>query len=277
MILKKLFIGIILTLSSFLNLSAETKKIEVTENIPYRTDVGASTLLDLAQPLFGNQSNRPVILIIHGGGWSAGSKDDMVYRALMIDYALQGYVVANMNYRLIQESPMPACIEDVRTAVRWLKAHSYELGINPEKIGVFGHSAGGHLALMVGLHPEEGTFENETSPYIEYDSGVACAVGGAPPTEIGNPDIPWARHPEWWPIGYINQIQTPILVLQGDEDPIVKPHLTEDWVRKMKEAGSEVDYLKIKGDHSIAFDRALEITRPVMDSFFQKHLKSENH
>ena len=98
------------------------KKITVTENIAYRTDVGPSTVLDLAQPLFGPQTNRPAILIIHGGGWSAGSKNDMVYRTLMVDYALKGYVVCNMNYRLVQEAPMPACIEDVQTAVRWMRA-----------------------------------------------------------------------------------------------------------------------------------------------------------
>ncbi len=86
----------------------DTRQITVTENIAYRTDVGTSTVLDLAQPLFGPQTNRPSILIIHGGGWSAGSKNDMVYRTLMIDYAMKGYVVANMNYRLIQEAEPPA-------------------------------------------------------------------------------------------------------------------------------------------------------------------------
>ncbi|MBO5585620.1 MAG: alpha/beta hydrolase [Bacteroidaceae bacterium] len=103
-----------------LSVTAQTqeKKITVTENIAYRTDVGPSTVLDLAQPQFGPQTNRPAILIIHGGGWSAGSKNDMVYRTLMIDYALKGYVVCNMNYRLTQEAPLPACIEDVRCAIR---------------------------------------------------------------------------------------------------------------------------------------------------------------
>lgn len=57
------------------------RQITVTENIAYRTDVGPSTVLDLAQPLFGPQQDRPAILIIHGGGWSAGSKNDLVYRA----------------------------------------------------------------------------------------------------------------------------------------------------------------------------------------------------
>ncbi len=248
-----------LLLASAMMAQTEKRQIRVTENIAYRTDVGPSTVLDLAEPLFGTASHRPAILIIHGGGWSAGSKNDYVYRSLMIDYAMKGYVVCNMNYRLVHEAPMPACIEDVREAVSWMKRHATELGIDADRIGTFGHSAGGHLSLMAGL-----------------TAGVACAAGGAPPTEIGNPNIPWAEHPEWWPIGHIGQCQTPFLVLQGGEDPVVKPHLTEDWVVKMQKAGAQVDYVKVHGDHGVAFDKQLEFTRPAMDAFFARHLKHED-
>lgn len=257
--MKKLLIAALL-LTGALSITAQTeRKITVTENIAYRTDVGPSTVLDLAEPQFGPKQNRPAILIIHGGGWSAGSKNDMVYRTLMIDYAMKGYVVANMNYRLVQEAPMPACIDDVKAAVNWMKANAQRLGIDPDRIGTYGHSAGGHLSLMAGL-----------------TAGVACAAGGAPPTEIGNPNIPWSKHPEWWPIGYIGKTATPFLVLQGGEDPVVKPNLTEDWVVKMQKAGSPVDYVKVHGDHGVAFDKMLEFTRPAMDAFYARHLKHDD-
>lgn len=249
----------ILLITTVLMAQTERRQIRVTENIAYRTDVGTSTVLDLAEPLFGEKTNRAAILIIHGGGWSAGSKSDQVYRSLMVDYALKGYVVCNMNYRLVQEAPMPSCIEDVKSAVNWMKANANQLGINPERIGTYGHSAGGHLSLMVGL-----------------TAGVACAAGGAPPTEIGNPNIPWSQHPEWWPIGYIGPCATPFLVLQGGEDPVVKPNLTEDWVKKMQKAGARIDYVKVHGDHGVAFDKQLEFTRPALDAFFARHLRHED-
>ena len=85
-------ISVLLSLILTLTVTAQTgqRSIKVTENIAYRTDVGPSTVLDVAEPQFGPQTNRPAILIIHGGGWSAGSKNDMVYRTLMTDYAMKG-------------------------------------------------------------------------------------------------------------------------------------------------------------------------------------------
>ncbi len=265
-------------LTAVLTLTAQNqeKKITVTENIAYRTDMGSSTVLDLAQPLFGPQQNRPAILIIHGGGWSAGSKNDMVYRTLMIDYAMKGYVVANMNYRLIQESEPPACIEDVRCAIRWMKVNANRLGIDPNRIGTYGHSAGGHLSLMAGVAAESNAFNDAADPWKQYDCSVACAAGGAPPTELGRPGIPWGDRKDFWPIGYIGKSKTPFLVLQGGEDPVVRPNLTEDWVAKMQRAGASVDYVKVHGQHGVAFDQQLEFTRPAMDAFFARHLKHDD-
>ena len=250
---------------------ADRNEIKITENINYRSPF-PSCVLDLAQPLSGPQKNRPAILIIHGGGWSAGSKNDMVYRTLMVDYAMKGYVVCNMNYRLVQEAPLPACIEDVRCAIRWMKAHAEQLGIDPNRIGTYGHSAGGHLSLMAGVAAGSTAFNDDADPWKDYDCSVACAAGGAPPTEIGRAGE-WADHTEWWPIGYIGQSPTPFLVLQGGEDPIVRPNLTEDWVRKMQRAGASVDYVKVHGQHGVAFDQQLEFTRPAMDAFFARHLR----
>ena len=249
------------------------RSVVVTENIAYRSDVGPTTVLDMAEPQAGPKSGRPAILIIHGGGWSAGSKNDAVYRSLMVDYAMKGYVVCNMNYRLIGEADPPACLEDVRCAIRWMKANAMRLGIDSTRIGTFGHSAGGHLSLMAALSAGSKAFADDTDPWREHDCTVACSVGGAPPTELGRPGISWGDRKELWPIGYIGSCTTPVLVIQGGEDPIVRPQLTEDWVQKMLQAGAPVDYMKVHGQHGVAFDQQLELTRPAMDAFFDRHLR----
>lgn len=100
--MKKILLSILLLLTLPMTAQTQEKQITVTENVAYRTDVGTSTVLDVAQPLFGPQTNRPAILIIHGGGWSAGSKNDMVYRTLMVDYAMKGYdgfTIKHKNYK----------------------------------------------------------------------------------------------------------------------------------------------------------------------------------
>ena len=229
------------------------ESILVTQNIQY--DEHASCVLDMARPQGPSAGLRPAIVIVHGGGWAAGDKRDAVYTNLLVDYAMQGYVTFSVNYRLTREADMPACIEDVERAVAWVKAHSAELGVDASRIGSFGHSAGGHLSLMLGMK-----------------GLVTCAVGGAPPTEIGNPNIPWAQHPEWWPIGHIKKETSPILILQGSDDPIVRPALTDAFVERMHKAGNRVEYIKVKGQHNVAYDFALEVTRPAMDAFFARHL-----
>lgn len=232
------------------------EKIIVTQNVQYNEH--KSCVMDVAQPVSNSNAPRPAIVIIHGGGWSAGDKRDGVYTNLLFDYAMKGYVTFSINYRLVQEAPMPACIEDVERSIAWIKSHASEYGVDPTRIGCFGHSAGGHLSLMLGVK-----------------GLVTCAVGGAPPTEIGNPNNAWNDHPEWWPIGYIKKETSPILILQGSEDPIVKPQLTEDFVNKMHKIGNKVEFIKASGQHGFAFDQGLEITRPAMDAFFARYLKKD--
>ncbi len=252
------------------------QRIELINNVPYREGESKSWVLDIANPLnYGELELRPAIVIIHGGGWSAGSKTDNVFRDLLIDYAQQGYVTLSIEYRLNQEAPFPACINDVKCAIRWLKAHAKELRVDPERIGVYGHSAGAHLSMMIACSSDNKELEGD-GPWQEYSSRVTCVAAGSPPTEIGHPGSPWAKHPEWWPIGYFTPNASPMLLLQGYEDPIVKANLTDDYVEKMLKAGGNVQYVKVHGDHGIAYSSALEITKPAMDAFFARHLKNEH-
>jgi acetyl esterase/lipase len=255
--------------------SAELKSVKVIDDIPYREGNSKAWKLDLAMPENFGTTPRPAIVIVHGGGWRAGSKKDLVYRDLLLDYAFQGYLTISVEYRFDQEAAFPACIEDVKCAVRWLRAHAKEYHVDPDRIGAFGHSAGAHLVLMLAMSSDNKSLEGDGG-WNEYSSKINAVVGGSTPTQIGAQRANWNK-PEWWPIGYISKETVPMLLIQGIQDPIVKVGLVDDFVAKMKEAGApDLSYIRIEGgDHDVAYSDSLRITKPAMDEFFKKHLQPE--
>ncbi|HMB91443.1 MAG TPA: alpha/beta hydrolase [Rhodothermales bacterium] len=136
---------------SYRVIESELHTITVTKDIRYRDGDSEAWKLDLAMPANFGSELRPALVIVHGGGWRGGSKSVDVYQKMMVDYAQQGYVTVNINYRLIDEAEFPACIEDVKTAVRWLRAHADEYQVDPDRIGAYGHSAGAQLAMMLAM------------------------------------------------------------------------------------------------------------------------------
>lgn len=247
------------------------KMIAVAKDLPYREGNSPSWVLDLAMPAARSNKLRPAIVIVHGGGWSMGSKSDAVYQKMMIEYALKGYVTININYRLTGEAPFPACIEDVKSAVRWLRAHAATYHIDPDRIGGYGHSAGAHLALMLAMSPTSAGLEGDGG-WNDYSSRLNVVVAGSPPTELGR-EAPIAKT-IWWPIGYISADQPPMLLIQGTDDKIVRAGLTDDFVEKMQKAGANIEYLKIdEAGHSVAYSDKLDITDPVIEDFFARYLK----
>lgn len=177
----------------------------------------------------------------------------------------------NVEYRLTGEAPFPACIEDVKCAVRWLRAHANDYQVDPNRVGAYGHSAGAHLALMLGMVPASAGLEGDGG-WLDQSSVVNVVAAGSPPTELGR-DVPMAKK-EWWPIGYIGGNHPPLFLIQGGADPVVRPALTEDFVKKMKAAGATVEYLFLEGiGHGAAYADKLEITDPAIEAFFSKYLK----
>lgn len=251
--------------------TSDYNTITVTKDIPYREGDSDSWKLDLAMPANFGDELRPALVIVHGGGWRAGSKSVDVYQKMMVAYAQKGYVTINVEYRLTDEAEFPACIEDVKCAVRWLRAHAEELQVDPDRIGSYGHSAGAHLSLMLAMVQESANLEGDGG-WDEYSSRVNVAGAGSPPTELGR-DVPMAKK-DWWPIGYIEANHPPMFLIQGTKDPIVLPERTRDFVEKMKAAGNpNLEYLEMEGDHGIAYNGQLEVTDPALEKFFDKYLK----
>ncbi len=259
----------------FLPESLDTlKRIKVTDDIPYREGNSDSWKLDMAMPDNFGEKPYPAIVLVHGGGWSFGSKQENVFRSYLLDYAKQGYVTVSVEYRFDGEASFPACIEDVKCAIRWLRAHATEYNIDPDRIGGYGHSAGAHLVLMAAMSSNNSVLEGEGG-WKEYSSKLNSVVGGSSPTEISPQLIEW-DNPEWWPIGYISGENPPMLIIQGVDDPIVKVNLVDDFVEKMKAADADISYMRVEGvGHDLSYNLRLDITKPAMDEFFERTLKGK--
>ena len=250
------------------------KQIKVIDDIPYREGDSRSWRLDLAMPDNFGDKPYPAIVLVHGGGWAFGSKQENVFRSYLLDYAKQGYVTISVEYRFDGEAPFPACIEDVKCAIRWLRAHATEYNVDPDRIGGYGHSAGAHLVLMAAMSSENPDLEGDGG-WREYSSKLNSVVGGSSPTEISPQLIKWDK-PEWWPIGYISGEAPPILIIQGVVDPIVKVNLVDDFVEKMKAAGADITYLRVDSvAHDVSYTLRLDVTKPAMDEFFDRTLKKD--
>jgi acetyl esterase/lipase len=252
-----------------------TQQLQVFSDVPYRSGESQAFRLDLALPPRAGNELRPAIVIVHGGGWAAGSKTDAVYQGLLLDYARQGYVTTSVEYRLTREAPFPTAVADVKCAVKWLRAHAAGLGVDPDRIGAYGHSAGAHLVMMAALVPESAGLDGDDCDWQGVSGNVNVVAAGSAPTEGGARQPAERQKPEYWPIGYISRDAPPMLVIQGTADPIVRAELTDSFIEKIKAAGApDVTYIRIEGgDHDVAYSDALNVTRPAMDSFFVRTLR----
>jgi len=200
-------------------------------------------MLDLYLPEAKTTKPRPLVVYIHGGGWENGSKDQTgVLSNLIKD---RNYAGASINYRLTNEAVWPAQIHDCKAAIRALRAHAAENQIDPEKIAVFGISAGGHLVSMLGVTGGVKELEGDLGPNLSQSSRVSCVLDFCGPSNFFtlasqgttiNMDDPktavskllggtiknkpaTARNAS--PVTYLTSDDAPFLLIHGDKDPLV--------------------------------------------------------
>lgn len=212
------------------------------EDIEYGKVNGVPLMLDIIRPTELPDEPMPVIIYIHGGGWSSGDKAGVGGREWNSYFAKNGYFVVNINYRLRGEAIFPAQIHDCKAAVRWLRANHVNYHIHPEKIGVWGHSAGGHLSALLATSIGNDELEGE-SRHPHYPTHINCVVTVSAPIDIlkmggwhdlensheakligektvqENADLAQKTNP----IPYINDKSKniPFLIIHGEDDKIV--------------------------------------------------------
>jgi acetyl esterase/lipase len=247
------------------------------DNLVYSCEPGYRPLfLDLRVPQQG-AGPHPVIIWVHGGGWNRGSRKRLpphLFDNNPHDQMLDaGYAVAAIDYRLSREAAFPGMLSDIKAVTRWMRGHAAEFDLDPDRVVIWGESAGGHITLMSGLCTKtegvERTGECLDQPELpnaivdwygpaDLEALMRADVGGdseeSGAQERGASDVvPVIQQGTGWsyadlsPMSYIRQDIPPVFVAHGVEDSSVPVQQSRDLVAQLRAAGATVDYLEVPG------------------------------
>jgi acetyl esterase/lipase len=212
----------------------QTVPIREELDVVYGQASGEELKLDLYSPN-DPPGALPALVLIHGGGWSGGAKEE--FRSCARSFAGRGYVAVTVNYRLVPRHRFPAQLQDVKCAVRWLRANGQRYHVDPECIGAMGGSAGGHLALLLGLTQPQDGFEGQGG-HAEQSSKVRAVVDMSGPTDLtwqgwpastekiladflgGSRRALAATYQAASPVTYVHRGMPPVLILHAMRDTV---------------------------------------------------------
>jgi acetyl esterase/lipase len=267
---------------------------KVDRDVVYETIGERALPLDLYRPRASEP--LPLVLWIHGGGWKSGSKSGAGPALSLLS---RGYAVATVEYRLSGEALFPAAIEDCKAAVSFLRQHAKEYQLDPERFGVWGSSAGGHLAALLGTTNDVTDFD--THPITQKAPSTVQAVcnwfgptdflrmddfpgkihhDGADSPEsrfIGGPIQDRAKQVQKAnPITYVTPADPPFLILHGEDDQLVPFNQSQLLQEALKKAGIQSTLYRVeKGDHGFkgATESREKLVERSMDFFDRQFRK----
>ncbi len=273
------------------------KTVKLEADIPYADTKNPRQQLNLLLPTT-RKSDRPlpVIVYIHGGAWLAGDRKGG-HRHLVEFVSSGEYVGVTVGYRLTREAIWPAQIHDCKAAVRWIRAHAKKYNFDPNKIGVMGDSAGGHLVAMLGTSGGVKSLEGKLGSHLKVSSKVQCVVDRFGPSDLlAMKDYPSrlnhdaASSPEGRlvggrvsakkdvarsasPITYVSADDPPFLILHGNKDQIVPYNQSERLATALKKSKVECCFVTVEGAGHGGF-RNPEVNNRVKQ-FFARHLRGK--
>ena len=280
-------------------LAAQTPepRFTVFPDVQYCTGGGKPLLMDVFVPKHRTRTPTPAVLWIHGGGWERGDKNGNSGAQLLAD---EGFVTASLFYRLSGDSPFPADIEDCKCAIRFLRANAAKYGIDPDRVGVAGASAGGHLAELVATADQSaglegnGGWQNVSSKVQAASAyyGVSDFTVGATQfqhhtglvvlklfrgTEKDKPEL----YRKASPIFYVSKDDPPLLLVHGEKDDLVPFDQSVRMAEAYRRAALAVEFIAVKnaghdfeqvGDAPVS--PSVEAIRQRTIDFFERNLVS---
>jgi acetyl esterase/lipase len=268
----------------------EVEAVPPTKHIVFATVDSHELKLDLYLPK--ETENPPLVVFIHGGGWRNGSYK-RCRTTWLTDY---GFAVASIGYRLSDKAKFPAQVHDCKAAVRWLRAHADEYGYNADRIGVAGTSAGGYLALMLGVTGDEEKLEWDIGDNTNQSSRVQAVVDFYGPSDFvlrsqnqpiktEGPESPvflllgqaagknekLARFAS--PAFHVSKDDAPLLIIHGEKDKTVFLDQSERMVEEYRKANLDVTMITVAGAGHGGKAHFTPENREKVAEFLRKHLQ----
>jgi acetyl esterase/lipase len=243
------------------------ENVDAYRDLQYGSGSNRRQMLDLYVPKDA-RAPLPVIAWIHGGAWMQGDKSNCP----ALPFAAKGFAVASIGYRLSREAKFPAQINDCKAAIRYLRANAARYNIDPDRIGVWGSSAGGHLVALLGTSGDVKELQGD-GPNGGVSSSVQAVADWFGPTdflqmskfpsnirhdEAGSPESQLVGGPIQQnadkvaaanPISYVKKggKYPPFLIMHGDKDPLVPLNQSELLRDALKGVEADVTFIPVKG------------------------------
>ncbi len=254
-------------------------RVRGEEGVVFGTGGGRELRCDVYEPPEAVRKGIGVLLV-HGGGWSQGDRTQLKGYGILL--GRRGYTCVASEYRLTGEALWPAQIEDVKAALRWMRANAERLRIDPEKIVIEGNSAGGHLSLVAAGTPDVADFEGEGGN-AGVITEVAAAIAFYPPTGLERrgwgglpalfgPDAPVETLRGASPLTYASNAYPPTLIIQGNADEIVPAREATAMYEALHATGAPVE-LHMFANQPHGFDADPRLGREcaaIMVSFLER-------
>lgn len=293
-LLRRRVLPALFLLTTFLSTALaqrERGKVEIPTDVDVVTGVefgqggGRALKLNIIRPKTIPSEPMPVVVYIHGGGWQNGSAERGIGQ--LAGFARRGYFGASIEYRLSDEATFPAQIEDAKCAIRFLRAKAAEYNLDPDRIGVWGGSAGGHLAALLGtsggIKELEGsgghaTFSSRVQAVCDWfgPADLALMLEPSSPKAVakmlgGTPAKIKEHVAAASPITHVSKDDPPFLIMHGDQDPVVPFRQSVLMHEALKKAGVESTLHIIAGaGHGLRGDEHVKMAADFLD----RHLKS---
>jgi acetyl esterase/lipase len=272
-------IAVAIATASFSQAGPAEGRGSVRENYSVEKNISYSehpeTVLDVYQPktpALGKR--RPGVIVIHGGGWIEGSKDTMMEH-YVLPYLAHGFVVCNVEYRLAKVAKAPAAVNDALAAAAWFRQHAKKYNVDRKRIVATGGSAGGHLALMVGMATKSAHLGplSKVAAVVNFCgiTDVEDQLQGANIRDYAVQWIPTGK--DMWdvarrvsPVAYIRESAPAILTIHGTADETVPYEEGVELTRALRNAGGDAELIPVpNGGHGFTEEEMSHIYPQIWD------------